>query len=253
MCFDLTHAPVATAARAAAAGLVSMSTRPDPEGSGTVEIAIVGIVSGLSALLKPVVSDEKKSCGGTFLIFFAFCCPQAQHSAAQRSQSPHKQQSKYAPIRARQRKQALTELAGARMSWSFCIARCVLKTNGETAIFPAYQSSLAGVMLPGHCSFSPSFLFRPCMRRPGCLRGPWELLAFASRQFAPKTVGHSVRFIRSHFGRFLLVSGRNGRRKPPAERSVLCVIRRVYSIPVRFYCFVPLNNERTPGILYGVT
>ena len=39
MCFDLTHATVATAARAAATGLVSMSTRPDPEGSGTVEIA----------------------------------------------------------------------------------------------------------------------------------------------------------------------------------------------------------------------
>ena len=39
MCFDLTHAPVATAARAAAAGLVSMSTRPDPERSGAVEIA----------------------------------------------------------------------------------------------------------------------------------------------------------------------------------------------------------------------
>ena len=39
MCFDLTHAPVATAARAAATGLVIMSTRPDPEGSGTVEIA----------------------------------------------------------------------------------------------------------------------------------------------------------------------------------------------------------------------
>ena len=39
MCFDLTHAPVATAARAAATGPVSMSTRPSPEGSGTVEIA----------------------------------------------------------------------------------------------------------------------------------------------------------------------------------------------------------------------
>ena len=38
-CFDLTHAPVATAARAAATGLVSMSTRPDPERSGMVEIA----------------------------------------------------------------------------------------------------------------------------------------------------------------------------------------------------------------------
>ena len=39
MCYDLTHAPVATAARAAATGLVSMSTRPDSERSGTVEIA----------------------------------------------------------------------------------------------------------------------------------------------------------------------------------------------------------------------
>ena len=38
-CFDLTHAPVATAARAADTGLVSMSARPDPEGLGTVEIA----------------------------------------------------------------------------------------------------------------------------------------------------------------------------------------------------------------------
>ena len=38
-CFDLTHAPVATAARAASTGLVSMSTRPDPERSGAVEIA----------------------------------------------------------------------------------------------------------------------------------------------------------------------------------------------------------------------
>ena len=32
MCFDTTHAPVTTAARAAATGLVSMSTRPDLPG-----------------------------------------------------------------------------------------------------------------------------------------------------------------------------------------------------------------------------
>ena len=36
-CFDLTHAAAATA-RAAATGPVSMSTRPDPEASDTVEI-----------------------------------------------------------------------------------------------------------------------------------------------------------------------------------------------------------------------
>ena len=39
MCFELKHAPVAAAARAAATGLVSTSTQPDPEGSGTVERA----------------------------------------------------------------------------------------------------------------------------------------------------------------------------------------------------------------------
>ena len=38
-CFDLTHVPVAKTARAAAIGPVSMSTRPDLEGSDTVEIA----------------------------------------------------------------------------------------------------------------------------------------------------------------------------------------------------------------------
>ena len=38
-CFDLILAPVATTARAAVTGHMSMSTRPDPEGSDTVEIA----------------------------------------------------------------------------------------------------------------------------------------------------------------------------------------------------------------------
>ena len=47
-----------------------------------------------------------------------------------------------------------------------------------------------------------------------------ELLAFTSRQFAPKTMEDlSVRFIHSHFVQFPLVTERNGRRKPPAERS----------------------------------
>ena len=38
-CFGLTRAPVSTAGRVAATGLVRMSTPSDPEGSGTVEIA----------------------------------------------------------------------------------------------------------------------------------------------------------------------------------------------------------------------
>ena len=39
-CLDLAHAPVAATARATATGPVSMSTRPDPEGSDTVEFLI---------------------------------------------------------------------------------------------------------------------------------------------------------------------------------------------------------------------
>ena len=49
-CFDLTHAPVATAARAAVTGPVSMSTRPDPEGSDTVEIATRRKISAFGLL-----------------------------------------------------------------------------------------------------------------------------------------------------------------------------------------------------------
>ena len=49
-----------------------------------------------------------------------------------------------------------------------------------------------------------------------------ELLAFASRQFAPKIVDLSVRFIRFFFfAIFFLVSERSGRWKPSAERSAL--------------------------------
>ena len=45
-------------------------------------------------------------CWETFLIFFAFFAPQAQYSTQYTPINPHKQQSKYASIRARQRKQA---------------------------------------------------------------------------------------------------------------------------------------------------
>ena len=63
MCFDLTHAPVATAACAAATGLVSMSTRPDPEGSGTVEIATRSIEASLT---HPHSYAVKRSCLDNF-------------------------------------------------------------------------------------------------------------------------------------------------------------------------------------------
>ena len=56
MCFDLTHAPVATTARAAATGPVSMSTRPDPEGSDTVEIATRRCQYSLQGSARPCAS-----------------------------------------------------------------------------------------------------------------------------------------------------------------------------------------------------
>ena len=76
----------------------------------------------------------------------------------------------------------------------------------------------------------------------GSLSWAMELLAFASRQFAPKIVDLSVCFINSHFVRFFLVSDRSGRRKPPADRSALYV---------HMQC--GLDNENTAVfILYSV-
>ena len=54
----------------------------------------------------------------------------------------------------------------------------------------------------------------------GWLTWSMELLAFASRQFAPKIVNLPVlSFVRILL--FFLVSERSGQRKPPAERSAL--------------------------------
>ena len=71
-------------------------------------------------------------------------------------------------------------------------------------------------MLPVHYSSS----LRPFRFVHACaFLFPWtvELLAFASRLLAPRTMDLSVRFVHSHFVRFFLVSERSGR--PPAERS----------------------------------
>lgn len=51
--------------------------------------------------------------------------------------------------------------------------------------------------------------------------GTMELLAFAIRQFAPKTMDLSVCFTRSLFVPTFIVRKRCGRRKPPPERSAL--------------------------------
>ena len=58
-CFDITHPPVATTARAAAAGLVSMSTRPDPEGLGTIVPPNYTQVQGHQRYLTPFREDSR--------------------------------------------------------------------------------------------------------------------------------------------------------------------------------------------------
>ena len=47
-------------------------------------------------------------------------------------------------------------------------------------------------------SLRPFYVLRACTR-PALFSWSMELLAFASRQFAPKIVDLSARFIRSHF------------------------------------------------------
>ena len=155
--------------------------------------------------------------------------PQEQHSTAQSTPTSSKASTRRSE---RDNASKQTELARATMSSSIYTARCVLKTNEEIEICPAYKtytstirkSSLAGVMLPVHCRTLPflSVLFSSSMRAaPTLFSWTMELLPSASRQFAPKTMDLSVRSVHSHLALFFLVSGRRGRRKLPAERSAL--------------------------------
>ena len=143
--------------------------------------------------------------------------------------NPHKQQRKYAPIRARQRKQA--DRVGS--SQHVIEASQNERRNRNLPGLPKYRtnhphSSLADVMfLPVHCSVSPPVLIIriSSMHAASGLFSwtewrSWHLQA--SPQFAPKAVDLSVRFIHEHFVQFSLESERSGLRKPPAERSTLC-------------------------------
>ena len=94
------------------------------------------------------------------------------------------------------------------MSSSIHTAPCVLKTNEEIEICPAYQcipsltkQVLAGVVCEG-------FALVPNLNKT---------LAFRSRQFAPKIVGPSVRFIRISFCSSLSASVAGGGSRPRSE------------------------------------
>ena len=119
------------------------------------------------------------------------------------------------------------------MSSSTYTARCVLKTKKSKSAPPTKNTQpftkqlIAGVMLPVHCSSLRLFYFvHACGVRVVFVR-QWKLLAFASRQFAPKTMDLSAPFIQSRFAQFFLVSVRSGRRKPPEDRSAFHVYMRV--------------------------
>ena len=192
------------------------------------------------SLSQPVIADENIVCWGTFLKFFAFFAPQAQHSTAQRSQLAQ------AAKQVRADQSATTQ--ASRQSWLEPACRrafiqlAVFKPNEEIEICSAYkrldhsQSSYIAdvIMLPVHLLFSPSFLFRPCMRRLGCFRGPWSSwhLQVASLHLKPRT-SLSASLIRIFFQCFL-VSERSGRRKPPAERSALHTTTYSGKLSIRF-------------------
>ena len=83
---------------------------------------------------QPAIADENMACWGTFLNFFAFFAPQAQHSTAQLTRTSSKASTRRSE---RDNASKLTELARASLSSIIYVARCVLKTNEEIEIGPA--------------------------------------------------------------------------------------------------------------------
>ena len=139
--------------------------------------------------------------------------------------------------RTRQHKQA-DRISESQAFHRAFTARCFFKTNEEIEICPTYKHTqpLTSISCDARRTFfGVYFVFSISIRsnavllslRPFYFAQPaasgeysWsmELLAFATRQFAPKTMDLSVRFTHI-FVLFFFVSERSGRRKPPAERS----------------------------------
>ena len=100
---------------------------------------MLGISLHLSALSpsQPVIADENIICEGIFLELFAFA-PQAQHSTAKPVQLAQaaKKASTRRSERNNARKQSWLEPVRRRGIYT---ARCVLETNEEIEICPAYE------------------------------------------------------------------------------------------------------------------
>ena len=177
-------------------------------------------------------------------MYLRVCCRAFAASTAQRNQPCTKQHSQLCAVQ--------TAAQASRQSWqepargrSFT-ARCVLKTNEEIKICPAYENTRevltssyrsSKVMREGfalfpfllivryytlqHYSFSPSFLFRGCMRRPGCFSCSMELLAFAGPQFAPKESWISLT---ASFTFCSIIPYARARRAAEAHLNISCMI-----------------------------
>ena len=104
---------------------------------------------------------------GNLFEFICFICfaSTSQHSTAQSTRTSSKASGRRSE-RDNASRQSWLEPACRRGIYT---ARCVFKANEKIETCPAYKSiqpltnSLADVMLPVHCSFSPSFLIRSCM------------------------------------------------------------------------------------------
>ena len=169
-----------------------------------------GTSSVFSPTSQPVIADGNTICWETVLNFLAFFAPQAQPALRRKAakqvradQSATTQASRQSWLEPACRRAFIQLPAFSKRTKKSKSARPTKYKHMQT-----FTSSFLSwcVMLPlVNCSFSPSFLFRPCMlrRAQGCFRGPWSSwhLQGASSVFAPKTM--DTRFIHSHFVHFL--------------------------------------------------
>ena len=191
---------------------------------------------GLFPFVFPPLKEPsfRNFCGcGPLFSYVRACCRRAStaNTAQQGAISPaqSRKASTCRPERDNASKQA--ELATVRMSSSIFTVRFVLKTKifffARQQYTTTHKAAEAGVMREGLAfisnlnvkhnsalSLRPFYVFRTCMRRPGCFPGAWSSCIFAIRQFAPKIVDLSC----SHNSYFvyilLLLSKRSGEIQP---------------------------------------
>ena len=125
--------------------------------------------------------------------------------------------------------QASRQLVRASMSSRISFTAMCSQTNEEIEIGPAYKNiqpftklkQLSWYGVACTLLFCPSFLFRPCMRRPSCFRGPWSSwhLQVARLHLKPWT-SKSASFIRILFN---FCSRATVRRKRPEAPCIIQV------------------------------